>query len=44
MIGTQKLRNLLGIYENAQLESNPSLNELSNDPCYTQNGVVNKEI
>jgi hypothetical protein len=31
LIGTQILRNLLGICENAQLGSNPSLIELSNE-------------
>jgi hypothetical protein len=43
-IGTQMLRNLWGICENTQLGSNPSLNKLSNELFYTQNGVVNKKI
>jgi hypothetical protein len=44
LIGTQILRNLWRICENAQLGSNPSLNKLSNELFYTQNGVVNKKI
>jgi hypothetical protein len=44
LIGTQILRNLWEICENAQLGSNSSLNKLSNELFYTQNGVVNKKI
>jgi hypothetical protein len=44
LIGTQILRNLWGICENAQRGSNKSLNKLSNELFYTQNGVVNKKI
>jgi hypothetical protein len=44
LIGTQILRNLWRICENTKLGSNPSLNKLSNELFYTQNGVVNKKI
>jgi hypothetical protein len=44
LIGIQILRNLRGICENAQLGFNLSLNKLSNEIFYTQNGVVNKKI
>jgi hypothetical protein len=36
--GTQILKNPWWICENAQLGANPSLNELSNELFYTQNG------
>jgi hypothetical protein len=42
VIGTQILRNLRGICENAQLGSNSNLNKLSNELFYIQNGAVNK--
>jgi hypothetical protein len=44
LIGSQRLKNFWGICENAQLGSNPSLNKLSNELFYIQNGVVNKKI
>jgi hypothetical protein len=44
LIETQVLRNLWGICEIAQLGSNPSLNKLSNELLYAQNGVVNKKM
>jgi hypothetical protein len=44
LIGTQILRNFWGIYKNAQLGSNSSLNQLSNELFCIQNGVVNKKI
>jgi hypothetical protein len=43
-IKTQILRNLWGICKNTQLGSNPSLNKVSKELFYTQNGVVNKKI
>jgi hypothetical protein len=44
LIGTQILRNLWGICENAKLGFNPGLNKLSNELFFIQNGVVNKKI
>jgi hypothetical protein len=41
LIETQILRNLLGICKNTQLQSNLSLNKLSNELICTQNGIVN---
>jgi hypothetical protein len=42
LIGTQILRNLWRLCENAQLGYDPSLNKLFNEIFYTQNGFVNK--
>jgi hypothetical protein len=44
LIGTQILKNLWWICENAQLRFNPGLNKLSNELFYTQHKVVNKKI
>jgi hypothetical protein len=38
------LRNLWGIYKNAQLVIDPVLNKLSNELFHTENGAINQKI